>query len=118
MTNDQLQAMRDLRAEGYAVIIWTPEELRGASVNRVQDRSIELGHQVIDDLADPDFDRPPMSQEEYLNDGGSTCPFCGSEDIESFNPQTYTNIAWAACECNSCHKDWRDEYTLTGYSIP
>jgi len=43
--------MNELRDAGYAVIVWTPEELRGASARRVEDRSIELGWEVIDLLA-------------------------------------------------------------------
>jgi hypothetical protein len=39
-----------LRAKGYAVIVWTPEELAGASRNRVEDRLVELGWEVIADL--------------------------------------------------------------------
>ena len=38
------------RDEGFAVIVWSPEELQGASPDRVQDRSIELGWDIIDDL--------------------------------------------------------------------
>lgn len=52
MTPEQAEMVRQLRSEGYAVIIWTPEELGTASVNRVQDRSIELGHEIIEDLQD------------------------------------------------------------------
>ena len=36
---------------GYAVICFTPEELRGADPDHVQDRLVELGWDVIDTLA-------------------------------------------------------------------
>ena len=36
---------------GYAVVIFTPEELRGANPHHVQDRLVELGWDVIDTLA-------------------------------------------------------------------
>jgi hypothetical protein len=36
---------------GYAVVIFTPEELRGANPEHVQDRLVELGWDVIDTLA-------------------------------------------------------------------
>lgn len=52
MTPEQRKVIQELRHSGHAVIIWTPEELGTASVNRVQDRSIELGHEVIEDLQD------------------------------------------------------------------
>lgn len=50
MTDKQREALRELRDSGYAVIVWTPEELGNADVNRVQDRLIELGFEVISDL--------------------------------------------------------------------
>jgi hypothetical protein len=36
---------------GYAVVCFTPEELRGADPDHVQDRLVELGWDVIDALA-------------------------------------------------------------------
>lgn len=54
MTPYQLKALQELSDEGYAVIIWTPEELRGVSANKVEDRSIELGSEIISDLAKED----------------------------------------------------------------
>ena len=36
---------------GYAVICFTPEELRGAKPSKVEERLVELGWEVIDDLA-------------------------------------------------------------------
>jgi hypothetical protein len=60
-----------LRAKGYAVIIWTPEELAGASRNRVEDRLVELGWEVIADLK-------PESDDE---DTDETCPKCGEKGV-------------------------------------
>ena len=50
MTHEQLQVIRDLRHAGYAICIFSPEELDGASVNIVQGRLAELGNEVIEDL--------------------------------------------------------------------
>ena len=50
MTPDQIKTLRQLRHEGYAVIVWTPEELKDAPASHVEDRSIELGHDIISDL--------------------------------------------------------------------
>jgi hypothetical protein len=43
---------------GYAVVIFTPEELRGANPEHVQDRLVELGWDVIDTLATDAKDQP------------------------------------------------------------
>jgi hypothetical protein len=58
MTPEEKAVVSELRSRGYAVIIWTPEELAGASRKHVEDRSVELGWQVINDLKDmgPDSD--------------------------------------------------------------
>ena len=57
MTAEETAVIAELRHRGYAVIVWTPEELDGVSHRHVEDRSIELGHQVIEDLKKmgPDF---------------------------------------------------------------
>jgi hypothetical protein len=58
MTPEEREVIAALRSRGFAVIIWTPEELAGASQKHVEARSIELGWQVIEDLKDigPDSD--------------------------------------------------------------
>lgn len=40
-----------MRHAGYAVVCFTPEELRGADPDHVEDRLVELGWDVIDNLA-------------------------------------------------------------------
>lgn len=50
MKPSQLELIQQLRTLGYAVIIWTPEEVRNANPVRVEDRLIELGWDVIADL--------------------------------------------------------------------
>ena len=52
MNNEQMSALRSLSSDGYAVIVWSPEELGDVSATLVQGRSIELGHQIIEDLSE------------------------------------------------------------------
>lgn len=54
LTNAELRVINRLGDKGYAIILWTPEELRGVSAIEVEDRSIEFGHQLIDDLTQQD----------------------------------------------------------------
>ncbi len=42
--------IKELAAEGYAIILWTPEELNEASPSKVEERLIELGWEVIESL--------------------------------------------------------------------
>lgn len=44
------KTVQELYDEGYAVILFTPEELAGADSGRVEDRLIELGWDIIHDL--------------------------------------------------------------------
>ena len=56
MTESELAVIRALTARGYAVVIWTPEELRGANPNLIEDLMIERGAAAIDTLCDSDSD--------------------------------------------------------------
>lgn len=51
VTPEITAALDVVRAAGFAVVAFTPAELRGADVERVQDRLCELGWEVIGDLA-------------------------------------------------------------------
>lgn len=48
MNEEQAQAVRSLRDAGFAVCIFTPDELRGAKPGHVEDRLVERGWDVID----------------------------------------------------------------------
>ena len=50
----ETEALESLRHRGFAVIIWTPSELKFASRRHVEDRSVELGWEVIESLQDPE----------------------------------------------------------------
>ena len=48
MTPEQIEVLRQLRHEGYAVIVWTPEELCGVRPKYVEEGSISHGYDLID----------------------------------------------------------------------
>lgn len=50
MKEHQQKVIHELRDEGYLVCIWTPEELGDCGVEHVENRVIELGNEVIDNL--------------------------------------------------------------------
>ena len=52
MTPEQDKVILELQRAGYAVIVWTPDELGSANPRRFEDRSIELGWDVIELLSD------------------------------------------------------------------
>lgn len=47
MTPLQIQTLRELRAAGYAVIIWTPEELGDIHPSDVEDASISYASDYL-----------------------------------------------------------------------
>ena len=48
MTKEQLQVIDQLRAEGYAITVWTPEEMKGADPDGLEDVMIERGSHYIE----------------------------------------------------------------------
>lgn len=46
-----LKHVRALEEMGCAVVVFTPEELKDVDPDKVQDRLIELGNEVINDMA-------------------------------------------------------------------
>ena len=44
-------SVTELRDSGYAVVIFSPDELRGAAPDQVEDRMIEVGWDIIDSLS-------------------------------------------------------------------
>ena len=51
MTKEQSKTIQDMRHEGYAVVVWNSEELRGVDPIRVEDRMIEKGGDYIDQIS-------------------------------------------------------------------
>ena len=47
MKKEWLQTLREMRSEGYAVIVWTPEELGDADPDWVEDCSIDYGSEYL-----------------------------------------------------------------------
>ena len=54
MSDVSKQTVQELRDEGYAVIVWTPEELGNCPRNRLEDLSIERGAEVIEHYGEYD----------------------------------------------------------------
>lgn len=50
-TKQAAEYLRQLRKMGYAVVAFTPDELRSADPDQVENRLIELGWDVIDYFA-------------------------------------------------------------------
>lgn len=48
MTKDQIAVLQDLAAEGYAVVLFTPEELQGIDPNKLEGAMISYGWEVIE----------------------------------------------------------------------
>jgi hypothetical protein len=49
--NKVFELCKKMRHAGYAVVCFTPGELRGANPDHVEDRLVELGWDVIDTVS-------------------------------------------------------------------
>jgi hypothetical protein len=47
MKREWMDVMKEMWNEGYAVIVWTPEELGGVDPDWVMDCSISYGHEYL-----------------------------------------------------------------------
>lgn len=58
MLEEDWKVIQKFRANGYALVIFSPGELRGANTSDFENRMVELGWDVVDFLAkeiDPDY---------------------------------------------------------------
>lgn len=70
-------AIHSLRKAGYAVVVFNPDELRGVPPDRLEDRLIELGNEMIDQLGDAvECDHDWVTSEE---DDRTYCLNCGED---------------------------------------
>ena len=49
---------------------------------------------------------------KYVVNGGVSCPFCGSEDLNTNPPEFDTGTMWQQAYCCQCDKKWTDTYRL------
>lgn len=57
----------------------------------------------------------PMTDAQFLQDGGNRCPFCGSRDIDAGDVEADGAQAWDQTECNTCGSNWSSAFRLCGY---
>jgi len=48
----------------------------------------------------------------YLEHEGALCPFCESSDLEPHGIKTDCDGWQQTVDCNECHKQWTDEFSL------
>lgn len=54
----------------------------------------------------------PMYTKEYLECGGTMCPFCGSHDIAGKSLTVEAGSAFQPMYCVMCEEEWTDVYRL------
>ena len=63
------------------------------------------------------FTKEPLTEQEYIDKLGYTCPSCSSCSVDSEDIiEADYGIAWQNIFCNICHAQWQDNYNLVGYS--
>jgi DNA-directed RNA polymerase subunit RPC12/RpoP len=61
--------------------------------------------------------KKPMTDQEYVNEGGSKCPFCGDKRLDADTFQFDTAQAWRKITCTRCDRWWDETYILEGWSV-
>jgi hypothetical protein len=57
-----------------------------------------------------------QTNQEYINNGGTLCPYCRSYNISGDHIQVDAGSAWQDVRCDDCGKEGQDTYTLTGFA--
>jgi hypothetical protein len=57
----------------------------------------------------------PMTDAEYLEEGGGLCPYCRSNQLEASDENFDGTTCEVVVRCHSCTETWFDHYELTGY---
>lgn len=60
--------------------------------------------------------KPKLSQDEYVKQGGTCCPFCKSTDIVGDSIEIDCGTASQEVSCNDCNGEWKDQYDLAGFT--
>lgn len=63
MTSEQQKVIDELRAEGYAIAIFYPDEIKGASSSGLEDIMIERGTCYIEDNEQNEVDNDDEGEE-------------------------------------------------------
>lgn len=62
------------------------------------------------------YDKPKLSEAEYVANGGSRCPMCNSFNIRTTDEMDPNGtIGLQEVKCASCGATWQDRWKLDGY---
>lgn len=59
----------------------------------------------------------PMTDETFVEHGGSKRPVCRSDNILAGSMEVDGGPAWAGVDCFHCGAEWHESYNLVGYSL-
>lgn len=82
-------------------------------LDEYQERSL---HEIHDDDEDElSALRGPLTIKQYVETGGTRCPFCRGQNITGGAVEFDAGYAHQEINCADCSKTWIDIYTLTKY---
>ena len=58
---------------------------------------------------------PELTTKKYVDNNGTNCPVCGSDNIEGEEVEVLAGSARQDVYCLECDATWTDVYSLTGY---
>jgi transposase-like protein len=58
----------------------------------------------------------PISQSQYVDEGGCNCPACGEQDLHPISKPVWdSGRFFQGIGCATCKATWLEEYKLTAY---
>jgi transposase-like protein len=51
--------------------------------------------------------------DKYVEQGGTSCPYCGSDQLQYGNEDLEAGAVYQRVSCLRCNRRWTDSYTLT-----
>jgi DNA-directed RNA polymerase subunit M/transcription elongation factor TFIIS len=73
------------------------------------------GVHILTDIITLEQWQANQKKEKYLKEGGTHCPYCGSENISAgYSPHDHFDEEgmWQFVTCQDCGKEWKDIYQL------
>lgn len=57
----------------------------------------------------------PMTREEFVENRGQKCPFCGSHSWDHGEADVEESGIYIHCDCHECNESWILIYKVSGY---
>ncbi len=86
---------------------WDVDEEEGDEVVTIEATLKDIGKMEKKNLTAEEIDL-------YIADGGTSCPYCGSDELENEDMEHCHSKTVIRTWCNVCDREWSEKYQLVG----